>query len=167
MRESVYLFKQGFVPVWEDRRNINGGSYTFRVPKENGPDFWTRVQLMAIGEKLQDALDSTKTGKSYLVPDEVVRTSSPMLMRLIGDQVCGVGLSVRFNAHLISIWHRNASDTAAQEALLKVVLEELPAELMPKDSNYFHKKHSDHAGFKAPPSEETNATIPTIKAPTS
>ncbi|CAG8976899.1 hypothetical protein HYALB_00003510 [Hymenoscyphus albidus] len=144
MRESVYLFKQGFVPVWEDRRNIKGGSYTFRVPKENGPDFWTRVQLMAIGEKLQDALDSTKTG----------------------DQICGVGLSVRFNAHLISIWHRDASDTKAEEALLKVVLDELPAELRPKDSNYFHKKHSDHAGFKAPATETKSIPVPTINAPT-
>jgi len=46
--------------VWEDRRNINGGSWTFRVPKANGPDFWTRVQLMAIGEKLQGCLDVGK-----------------------------------------------------------------------------------------------------------
>jgi len=58
MRESIYLFKQGFKPVWEDRRNVNGGSWTFRVPKAQGPDFWTRVQLMAIGEKLQGCLDT-------------------------------------------------------------------------------------------------------------
>ncbi len=60
MRESIYLFKQGFQPIWEDRRNINGGSWTFRVPKVNGPDFWMRVQLMAIGEKLQSCLDVGK-----------------------------------------------------------------------------------------------------------
>lgn len=60
MRESIYLFKQGFQPVWEDRRNINGGSWTFRVPKQNGPDFFTRVQLMAIGEKLQGCLELGK-----------------------------------------------------------------------------------------------------------
>lgn len=56
MRQSLYLFKSGFRPVWEDRRNINGGSWTFRVPKNSGPDFWTRVQLLAIGERLQCAL---------------------------------------------------------------------------------------------------------------
>lgn len=60
MRESIYLFKQGFKPIWEDRRNVNGGSWTFRVPKANGPDFWTRVQVMAIGEKLQSCLDTGK-----------------------------------------------------------------------------------------------------------
>lgn len=57
MRESLYLFKTGFKPVWEDRRNVLGGSWTFRVGKNIGPDFWTRVQLLAIGEQLQAALD--------------------------------------------------------------------------------------------------------------
>lgn len=50
MRESIYLFKSGFKPIWEDRRNINGGSWTFRVPKNMGPDMWTRVQMLAIGD---------------------------------------------------------------------------------------------------------------------
>lgn len=57
VRESLYLFKSGFRPVWEDRRNILGGSWTFRFPKSIGPDVWTRVQLLAIGEKLQSVLD--------------------------------------------------------------------------------------------------------------
>ncbi|KAK0101300.1 hypothetical protein ONS95_006477 [Cadophora gregata] len=139
MRESIYLFKQGFQPVWEDRRNIDGGSWTFRVPKANGPDFWTRVQLMAIGEKLQSCLDT-------------------------GDQLAGVGLSVRFNSHLISIWHRAGTNQKSIDAILATVLEELPAELKPKPDNYFYKKHSDHAGFKAPAPESTGP-IPAIHAP--
>ncbi|KAL2074167.1 hypothetical protein VTL71DRAFT_7945 [Oculimacula yallundae] len=138
MRESIYLFKQGFQPVWEDRRNIDGGSWTFRVPKANGPDFWTRVQLMAIGEKLQSILDT-------------------------GDQLAGVGLSVRFNSHLISIWHRAGTNQKSIDAILATVLEELPAELKPKPDNYFYKKHSDHAGFKAPAAPEL--AVPSIKAP--
>jgi hypothetical protein len=126
MRESIYLFKAGFKPIWEDRRNINGGSWTFRVPKTTGPDVWTRVQLMAIGEKLHGCLDEN-------------------------DQLCGVGLSVRFNSHLITIWHRESSKQKSVDAILACVLEELPAELRPKPDNYFYKKHSDHAGFQAPP----------------
>ncbi|CAK7223931.1 hypothetical protein SCUCBS95973_005346 [Sporothrix curviconia] len=126
MRESIYLFKSGFRPIWEDRRNINGGSWTFRVPKSIGPDVWTRIQLLAIGEKLQSVLDE-------------------------GDTICGVGLSVRFTSHLISIWHRESSKQKSVDALLECVLEELPVELRPKADAYFYKKHSDHAGFKAPP----------------
>jgi hypothetical protein len=126
MRESIYLFKSGFKPIWEDRRNVQGGSWTFRVPKALGPDLWTRIQLMAIGETLQGALDED-------------------------DQICGVGLSVRFNSQLISIWHRYAHKKRSVDNLLAVVLAELPEEIRPKPENYFYKKHSDHAGFNAPP----------------
>ncbi|XXH00306.1 stretch-activated cation channel mid1 [Hypoxylon texense] len=126
MRESIYLFKSGFRPVWEDRRNVLGGSWTFRVPKSAGPDFWTRVQLMAIGEKLQEALEE-------------------------GDQICGVGLSVRFNSHLVSVWHRDASRQKSVDGILRAVLDDLPPELAPKPDNYFYKKHADHPGFNPPP----------------
>ncbi|UKZ70142.1 uncharacterized protein TrAtP1_011140 [Trichoderma atroviride] len=136
MRESIYLFKSGFRPIWEDRRNINGGSWTFRVPKAIGPDFWTRIQLLAIGEKLQSVIDEA-------------------------DQICGVGLSVRFNSHLVTVWHRDSSKQNSVDALIACILEDLPAELQPKPDNYFYKKHSDHAGFKAPP--ELQAVLDTQK----
>ncbi|KAL2135196.1 hypothetical protein VTI74DRAFT_9402 [Chaetomium olivicolor] len=137
MRESIYLFKAGFKPIWEDRRNILGGSWTFRVPKSVGPDVWTRVQLLAIGEKLQSVLEE-------------------------GDQICGVGLSVRFNSHLITIWHRDASRQRSIDNMLQCVLEELPEELRPKPHNYFYKKHSDHEGFRVPP--ELQAVIDSQRA---
>ncbi|KHN94585.1 Translation Initiation factor eIF- 4e-like domain protein [Metarhizium album ARSEF 1941] len=126
MRESIYLFKQGFLPIWEDRRNIHGGSWTFRVPKSAGPQLWTLVQMLAIGEKLESVLDQN-------------------------DQLCGVGLSVRFNAHLITIWHRESSKQKSVDAILACVMENLPDEHRPKPDNYFYKRHRDHAGFKAPP----------------
>jgi len=99
------------------------------------------VQLMAIGEKLQSCLDVGS-----------------------GDQLCGVGLSVRFNSHLISVWHRDASQQKSIDAILATVLEELPAELKPKPDNYFYKKHSDHVGFKAP-AITTVAPAPAIEVP--
>ncbi|KAK1776500.1 translation initiation factor eIF 4e-like domain-containing protein [Copromyces sp. CBS 386.78] len=138
MRESIYLFKVGFKPIWEDRRNILGGSWTFRVPKANGPDLWTRVQVLAIGEQLQDVLEE-------------------------GDQLCGVGLSVRFTSHLISIWHRDASKQKSVDAILQLVLTSLPEDFPTlKPDSYFYKKHSDHAGFN--PSPEMQAVLDSQKA---
>ncbi|GKU01749.1 translation initiation factor [Fusarium langsethiae] len=126
VRESLYLFKSGFRPVWEDRRNVLGGSWTFRFPKSMGPDVWTRVQLLAIGEKLQSVLDEE-------------------------DQLCGVGLSVRFNSHLITVWHRDASKKNSVENIVKCIMEDLPPEMHPKPDAYYYKRHSDHAGFNPPP----------------
>lgn len=80
---------------------------------------------------------------------------------LIADQICGVGLSVRFNSHLITVWHRDSTKQNSIDALIACILEDLPAELQPKPDNYFYKKHSDHAGFKAPP--ELQAVLDTQK----
>ncbi len=55
---------------------------------------------------------------------------------------------MRFNSHLISIWHRESSKQKSIDAMLQCVLEELPSELAPKSENYFYKKHSEHQGFK-------------------
>ncbi len=82
--------------------------------------------------------------------------------RFLGDQICGVGLSVRFNSHLISVWHRESSKQKSIDAILQCVLEELPAELTPKPENYFYKKHSEHQGFKLPP--ELQAVVDSQKA---
>ncbi|OAA66115.1 translation initiation factor 4E [Cordyceps fumosorosea ARSEF 2679] len=126
MRESIYLFKSGFRPVWEDRRNITGGSYTFRVPRAQGPDVWRSVQLLAIGEKLQEVLADD-------------------------DQICGVGLSVRFKWHLITVWNRDGSNQRSIDGIFNCVFNELPEELQARSDNYFYKKHADHEGFKCPP----------------
>lgn len=95
----------------------------------------------------------------------VLQAQSKLTGCVLGDQLCGVGLSVRFNSHLISIWHRDASKQKSIDALLTTVLDELPAELKPKPDNYFYKKHSDHAGFKAPQPGATTIPVPTIEAP--
>lgn len=42
------------------------------------------------------------------------------------------------------------------------MLEELPDEMKPKPDNYFYKKHSDHAGFKAPTVEVSQKELPKI-----
>ncbi|KAM3512820.1 hypothetical protein MY11210_003525 [Beauveria gryllotalpidicola] len=128
MRESIYLFKSGFRPVWEDRRNINGGSWTFRVPRAQGPEFWTKVQLLAIGEKLQEALGENTD-----------------------DTICGVGLSVRFKYHLVTVWNRDASKKKSIDGIFDCVFRELPEDLQARSENYFYKKHADHEGFKVPP----------------
>ena len=60
LRDSVHLFHKGIRPLWEDARNVKGGSWTFRVPKEKAKEFWKEVCMMAIGEHLQEAVTSKR-----------------------------------------------------------------------------------------------------------
>ncbi|KAI9882721.1 MAG: hypothetical protein M1823_005527 [Watsoniomyces obsoletus] len=123
LKDSVHLFKRTVKPVWEDPRNVNGGSWTFRVKKAQSAEWWKNIQLMAIGELLQDACE-------------------------IGDDICGVSLSIRFGSDLISIWNRRGDQQKSIDAILEVVLRELPRDLLPKPATYYYKRHSEHQGFK-------------------
>ncbi|KAI9678614.1 MAG: hypothetical protein M1817_005671 [Caeruleum heppii] len=142
LRDSIHLFKKTVKPVWEDPRNVRGGSWTFRVNKSMSPNVWKHVQMLAIGETLQEVIDK-------------------------GDDICGVSLSVRFNSHLISVWNRDASNEKSVEAIKARVLKELPEELRPTPTNIYYKQHSDHKGFSeavAASKAESNAEPENKKA---
>lgn len=63
MKDSVHFFKRGVRPVWEDPRNVDGGAWTFRVPKAISGDFWVEILLLAVGEQFADVL-----GKGMSLP---------------------------------------------------------------------------------------------------
>ncbi|KAF2398673.1 translation initiation factor eIF4e [Trichodelitschia bisporula] len=131
LRDSVHLFKQGVKPLWEDARNVRGGAWTFRVPKERAGEFWQHVSLLAIGEKLQDAVSSSRT--------------------TFVDDICGLSYSVRFNSVLITIWNRDADHAEGIQRILDTTLENMPEGLVPSTpTGYYYKKHSEHSGFTAP-----------------
>lgn len=121
-RDSFHLFKRGVKPVWEDARNVHGGAWTFRVPKEKSTEFWMLVQVIAVGEGFDDVVAK-------------------------GDDICGLSLTTRFTSNLISVWNRDGANRNSIDGILEVVLAELPDHLKPKEASYYYKKHSEHAGF--------------------
>lgn len=129
LRDSIHLFHKGIKPIWEDPRNVRGGSWTFRVPKSVALQFWQDLCMMAIGEQLQAAVDSPRT--------------------TFRDDICGVSLGVRFNSLLIQVWNRDGDHKEGIDRLLATILENLSPALMPGESTRYYKKHSDHAGFAA------------------
>ncbi|EGP89907.1 uncharacterized protein MYCGRDRAFT_108058 [Zymoseptoria tritici IPO323] len=130
LRDSVHLFHRGVKPVWEDPRNARGGSWTFRVPKNHASEFWKEVCMMAIGEKLQAAVDE---------PDRTI----------FRDDICGVSLGVRFNSMLVQIWNRDGGHEKGIERIVQTLMENISPEMQPKEGSYYYKKHSEHAGFGA------------------
>jgi hypothetical protein len=127
LRDSVHLFHKGVKPVWEDLRNARGGSWTFRVPKSQAPEFWKEVCMLAIGEQLQSCVETDRT--------------------TFRDDICGVSLGVRFNSMLVQIWNRDGEHEAGIERILACVVGSLSEELKPREGSFYYKKHSEHAGF--------------------
>lgn len=68
LKDSVHFFKRGVKPVWEDPRNVKGGSWTFRVPKVQSEDFWKEVLMLAVGEEFVDVIQPRKYTSPHCLP---------------------------------------------------------------------------------------------------
>lgn len=79
----------------------------------------------------------------------IIKSGMKVNFLLLGDDICGVSTSVRFNSHLILIWNRDGSNQKSIDAILKRVLDNIPEEMKPQPQNYYYKKHSEHKGYKA------------------
>lgn len=130
LRDSVHLFKRGVKPIWEDPRNAQGGSWTFRVPKQLAPEFWKEVCMLAIGEQLQAAVE-----------EEGVTT--------FRDDICGVSLGVRFGSMLVQVWNRDGGHEEGVRRILETIWGGLSVGLQPREGSFYYKRHNEHAAFAA------------------
>jgi len=147
LRSSCHLFHTSIKPLWEDPRNLRGGSWTFRIandnnkrttmattttaghnPKQNAVKFFQELCLLAIGEQLQAAVT------------EPARTS-------FKDDICGVSFSARFGSCLVQVWNRDGEHEEGVKRLLECIMGGLPEELKPKEGSYYYKRHCEHVGF--------------------
>ncbi|CAK1579086.1 unnamed protein product [Parnassius mnemosyne] len=97
---DLHLFKLGIKPMWEDPANVNGGKWSVRLRKSQTGRAWEDLCMAMLGEQF-----------------------------MVGPELCGVVLSVRFQEDHLAVWHRTASDTAAaarvRDALRRIL--QLPA----------------------------------------
>jgi len=128
-KDSIHLFHKGVKPLWEDPRNLRGGSWTFKVQKVHGPEFWKELCLLAVGEQLQGAVATDR--KTFL------------------DDICGISLTVKWTHHQICIWNRDAEHAEGIRKIREVVEENVTEALIPKNPDaIYYKAHSAHEGFK-------------------
>lgn len=80
---DIHLFKDGIKPMWEDEANKYGGKWIVRLRKGLASRCWENLILAMLGEQF-----------------------------MVGSEVCGAVISVRFQEDIISIWNRNAADQA-------------------------------------------------------
>lgn len=79
---DYHLFKEGIKPMWEDEANRTGGKWIVRLRKGLASRCWENLILAILGEQF-----------------------------MVGEEVCGAVVSVRFQEDIVSIWNRTASDS--------------------------------------------------------
>ncbi|XP_050736983.1 eukaryotic translation initiation factor 4E type 2-like isoform X4 [Eriocheir sinensis] len=108
---DIHIFKDGIKPMWEDGANKNGGKWIVRLRKGLASRCWENMILAMLGEQF-----------------------------MVGDEICGAVISVRFQEDIISVWNRTAQDTATTTRIrdtLKRVLN------LPPNTVMEYKTHND------------------------
>lgn len=108
---DYHLFKDGIKPMWEDDANQRGGKWIVRLRKGIVSRCWENLILAMLGEQF-----------------------------MVGEEVCGAVVSIRFQEDIISVWNRTASDqstTARIRDTLKRVLN------FPPNTILEYKTHTD------------------------
>ena len=89
---DLHIFRSGIKPMWEDERNRYGGKVVVRVRKGLAARYWEDVCCAIVGEQFG-----------------------------VGDEICGAGLSLRFQEDIISIWNRTATNHEGNARISEVL----------------------------------------------
>ena len=47
-----FLMRDNITPLWEDKHNINGGTYSFKIQKQNIENAWSELTIAVISESI-------------------------------------------------------------------------------------------------------------------
>ena len=113
---DLHVFKEGIKPMWEDEANRYGGKWIVRLRKGLSPRCWENLLMAMLGEQF-----------------------------MVGEEICGVVVSVRFQEDILSIWNRTASDTAITNRIRDTFRRVLN---LPQGTVIEYKAHNDSIRYK-------------------
>ncbi|XP_064638524.1 eukaryotic translation initiation factor 4E type 2-like [Lineus longissimus] len=108
---DYHLFKDGIRPMWEDDANKAGGKWIIRLKKGLASRCWENIILAMLGEQF-----------------------------MVGEEICGAVISIRYQEDILSCWNKTASDTHTTSRIrdtLKRVLN------LPPNTIMEYKTHTD------------------------
>ncbi|KAL8616225.1 Eukaryotic translation initiation factor 4E type 2 [Nucella lapillus] len=108
---DYHLFKEGIRPMWEDDANKMGGKWIIRLRKGLATRCWENLILAMLGEQF-----------------------------MVGEEICGAVVSVRFQDDILALWNRTASDHATTTRIRDTLRRVLH---LPANTIMEYKTHND------------------------
>ncbi|XP_050418250.1 eukaryotic translation initiation factor 4E type 2 isoform X2 [Patella vulgata] len=108
---DYHIFKEGIRPMWEDDANKAGGKWIIRLKKGIASRCWENLVLAMLGEQF-----------------------------MVGGEVCGAVISIRYQEDILSLWNKTANDhvtTSRIRDTLKRILN------LPPNTIMEYKCHTD------------------------
>ncbi|XP_068164146.1 eukaryotic translation initiation factor 4E family member 2 related sequence 1 isoform X3 [Antennarius striatus] len=108
---DFHLFKEGIKPMWEDESNRSGGKWIIRLRKGLASRFWENIILAMLGEQF-----------------------------MVGEEICGAVVSIRFQEDILSIWNRTSNDQTTTSRIRDTLRRVLN---LPNNTIMEYKTHND------------------------
>uniref|UniRef100_A0A671ULN5 Eukaryotic translation initiation factor 4E type 2 n=1 Tax=Sparus aurata TaxID=8175 RepID=A0A671ULN5_SPAAU len=108
---DFHLFKEGIKPMWEDESNRSGGKWIIRLRKGLASRFWENIILAMLGEQF-----------------------------MVGEEICGAVVSIRFQEDILSIWNRTSNDQMTTSRIRDTLRRVLN---LPTNTIMEYKTHND------------------------
>ncbi|KAM0731689.1 Eukaryotic translation initiation factor 4E type 2 [Formica fusca] len=108
---DFHLFKVGIKPIWEDEANQKGGKWIVRLRKGLVSRCWENLILAMLGEQF-----------------------------MVGEEICGAVVSIRFQEDVICVWNKTASDVATTARIRDTLRRVLH---LPASASMEYKTHND------------------------
>ncbi|KAG7189631.1 hypothetical protein KM043_017311 [Ampulex compressa] len=118
VRHSYHLMRDERYPLWEEPVNQNGGTWRLKCHKYDTEQIWKEIVLAAIGEQFAESV-------------------------AVGDDICGLTVSIKDREDLIQIWNTNAA-LALKANVLQKVHSLLPSVTFITE---FYKPHQCHHAY--------------------
>ena len=80
----IFIMRDGINPLWEDKNNVNGGSFSFKINNDIVSELWKEIVYLLIGE--------------YIINDEKENS-----------KINGITISPKKNFCIIKIWLKDCS----------------------------------------------------------
>ena len=93
---TLHLFRHPIKPVWEDEANARGGKCSIRLRKGVASRVWEELLLCTLGDAWG-----------------------------MGDEVCGLVLTLKQNEDVVAVWNRTAADRDAVQRIKQVMMRTL------------------------------------------
>uniref|UniRef100_A0AAQ4P6R7 Eukaryotic translation initiation factor 4E family member 2 related sequence 1 n=1 Tax=Gasterosteus aculeatus aculeatus TaxID=481459 RepID=A0AAQ4P6R7_GASAC len=108
---DFHLFKEGIKPMWEDDYNRSGGKWIIRLRKGLASRFWENIILAMLGEQF-----------------------------MVGEEICGAVVSIRFQEDILSIWNKTSNDQITTSRIRDTLRRVLN---LPANTIMEYKTHND------------------------
>ncbi|GAB6019782.1 Eukaryotic translation initiation factor 4E type 2 [Chamberlinius hualienensis] len=111
VHSDFHLFKDGIKPMWEDSANKEGGKWIVRLKKGLASRCWENLILAMLGEQF-----------------------------MVGEEICGAVISIRFQEDIISVWNKTAHHTTTTNRIRDTLRRVLN---LPGNTIMEYKTHTD------------------------